>query len=89
LIDIGGMKQSGRCPKCGSADIVADAKAIYMKYAEADLSLATYRNPEAAIFRGKQTTTLSAWLCVGCGYVEIYADTPQKLRIAETGPPSL
>ena len=38
--------------------------------------------PEAILFKGKLSTTLSAWVCAGCGYVEFYADSPQSIKIA-------
>ena len=75
------MKRTNQCPKCGSSDIIADAKAIDRAHngAEAELSVATFRNPDAAIFTGQSRTTLSAWVCAGCGYVEFYADSPQSI----------
>ena len=71
------MKQSNQCPKCGSTDIVADAKALDRNEGLGrELTLMTYSNPDALIFKGYRSTTLSAWVCVDCGYVEYYADAP-------------
>ncbi len=80
------MKQTQKCPKCGSTDLIADAKAIDRAYAwmgssEEELAVATFRKPEAKLFKGKLSTTLSAWVCAGCGYVEFYADSPQSIKI--------
>ncbi len=50
----------------------------------ADLSetvVATFRKPEAALFKGRQSCRLSACVCAGCGFVEFYADDPEELRI--------
>ena len=47
--------------------------------------LITYRKLEAMIFRGWQHTTVSAWVCAACGYVELYADNP---ALIEQPPPS-
>ncbi len=79
------MKQSNQCPKCGSKDIIADAKAVDRGHAntERDLSVATFRNPEALMFKGKLSTALSAWVCGNCGYVEFYADSPQSIKTEE------
>ena len=77
------MKHTNKCPKCGSSDVIADAKAIDRSPAELELSLATYRKPEAVLFKGQMTTTLSAWVCADCGYVEFYADSPKSIK---TGP---
>ena len=75
------MKYTNKCPKCGSKSIVADAKALDRGHynSEGDLSIVTYRTPEALLFKGKQTTPLSAWVCADCGYVEFYADIVPKL----------
>jgi predicted nucleic-acid-binding Zn-ribbon protein len=77
------MKNTQKCPKCGSTDLIADAKAIDRAHTtEEELSVATFRKPEAILFKGKLSTTLSAWVCAGCGYVEFYADAPQSIKIA-------
>lgn len=80
------MKQTGKCPKCSSADVIADAKAIDRGEgnAESELSVATFRNPSAFIFKGKQRSTLSAWVCGSCGFVEFYADHPEALQLPTT-----
>ena len=77
------MKRSGKCPKCGSGDIIADAKAIDRGHGNAmrDLSVATFRNPEALIFKEKSETTVSAWVCAECGYIEFYADQPTDIKL--------
>lgn len=76
------MKQTSQCPKCGSRDIIADAKAVDRGHgnAESELSVVTFSHPEAFLFKGKQRTALSAWVCVGCGYVEFYAYEAARLR---------
>ena len=75
------MKRTHKCPKCGSSEIIEDAKAIDRSHygVEAELSLATFRKPDAIMFKGKSTTTVSAYVCGGCGYVEFYADSPQDV----------
>ena len=77
------MKKTGKCPKCDSTDIIADAKAIDRKERgeETELSIATYRNPDALIFKEKETSTLSAWVCAECGFVEFYADDTRTIRV--------
>lgn len=74
------MKRSNKCPKCGSGDIIRSARPMD----SADLSetvVATFRKPEAALFKGRQSCRLSACVCAGCGFVEFYADDPEELRI--------
>ena len=48
-----------------------------------ELTVATYRNPQALIFKGQMSSTVSAWVCAECGYLEFYADAPEKLRAAQ------
>jgi len=80
------MKRTNKCPKCDSNDLIVDAKAIDRGHGngEQELSVATFRKPEAFIFKGQQSSTLSAWVCADCGYVEFYADSPQTLKVATT-----
>ena len=62
---------------------VEDAKAIDRAdyNAETELSVATFRKPEALVFKGELTTSLSAWVCSDCGYVEFYADAPKRIKV--------
>ena len=75
------MKRTKKCPKCGSSDVIADAKAID-RADNGHLTVATFRKPEAVLFKGTVTTTLSAWVCAECGYLELYANDPKKLKVA-------
>ena len=77
------MKRPTQCAKCGSNDIIADAKVIDRAHysAQTDLSVGTFRKPEAFIFKGQVTTTVSAWVCGSCGFIELYADDPESLKV--------
>ena len=80
------MKRTNKCPKCGSSDVIADAKAIDRSYGsygstQTDLTVATFRKPDAVLFKGQQNTTVSAWVCAACGFVEFYADSPTTLKV--------
>ena len=76
------MKRSGKCPKCGSQDIAADAKAIdHSSPVELELSVATFKKPDALLFKEKAVSPMSAWVCLDCGCVELYADSPTHLRV--------
>ena len=76
------MKSTHKCPKCGTNNIIEDAMAIDRgdHHSEEELSVATFRTPEAFVFKGKLSTTVSAWVCAECGYVEFYADSPKALQ---------
>jgi predicted nucleic-acid-binding Zn-ribbon protein len=75
------MKQTGKCPKCGCTEIVADAKAVDFGHGNVqhDMSVATFRRPQALIFKDERMTTVSAWVCASCGYIEFYADSPRAI----------
>lgn len=77
------MKRANKCPKCGSKDVIAHAKAIDRgdRNIQKKFSVAVFRNPDALLFKGQMTTTVSAWVCAECGYVELYADSPERLRV--------
>jgi hypothetical protein len=49
--------------------------------AQHEMSVATFRRPQALIFKERQMTTLSAWVCAACGYVELYADDPAAIKL--------
>lgn len=76
------MKKTGKCPKCGRSDIIVDAKVVDRGDANVqhEMSIVTFRKPDALIFKEKQETNVSAWVCAGCGYVELYADTPDDIK---------
>jgi predicted nucleic-acid-binding Zn-ribbon protein len=80
------MKNTKKCPKCDSEEIIANATAIDRgeSFAQTELSVATFQNPEALIFKGQFTSPLSAYVCVGCGYVEFYADSTSQLKMGKT-----
>ena len=82
------MKQSGKCPKCASTRIIADAKVVDRGHGnvEGDMTLATFGKPEAILFKEKQKTTVSAWVCASCGYVEFYADQALGLEQMDSDP---
>jgi predicted nucleic-acid-binding Zn-ribbon protein len=74
------MKRTNKCPKCGSNDVIADAKAID-RVDNGPLSVATFRSPDAVVFKGQSTTTVSACVCADCGYLELYADDPKRIKV--------
>jgi len=77
------MKSTGKCPKCGSVEIIGDAKAMDRDargWHNERFTVPSFGNPSAFIFKDKRTTTISAWVCGQCGYVELYADSPSSLK---------
>ena len=80
------MNRPTQCVKCGSRDLIADAKVIDRGdyQSQNDLSVATQRHPTAFLFKGQVKTTVSAWVCSACGFIELYADDPASIRIQRT-----
>ena len=75
------MKQTNKCPKCSSSNVLADARVIDRTYMGTyEFTVSTFRNPEALVLKGETSSTVSAWVCAECGYLELYADRPDKLR---------
>jgi predicted nucleic-acid-binding Zn-ribbon protein len=77
------MKHHHICPKCRSNDIIGNVHPVDRGHANQQhtAQLATYRDPEAFLFKGRQSTTLSAYVCGECGYVEFYAEEPRALNV--------
>jgi predicted nucleic-acid-binding Zn-ribbon protein len=80
------MKQTGKCPKCESIEIITDAKVIDRgdNDLHREMSVATFQKSEALIFKGKEETTVSAWVCATCGYIDFYADHPTIIKLPKT-----
>ena len=70
------MKQTGRCPKCGSEDVLPDVAPLADP---ADPKGEPAPRPGAWLFRGKRATRLVACVCARCGYTELYAKEPRGL----------
>ena len=77
------MKRSNKCPKCGSADVISHATAVDSNQPMGQFTVATFRKPDAILFKGRQASTISAWICADCGFVELYADSPKDLKLAD------
>jgi predicted nucleic-acid-binding Zn-ribbon protein len=73
------MKKTNICPKCGSKDIVSGAKTS--PGYNGTTSVVVFNRPDALLFRGKQSSTVSNWVCTDCGYLESYADNPSDLKL--------
>ncbi len=72
------MKATSKCPKCGSADILANARVEATNRFE--VTITSFANPDAMVFRDATHTAVSAWVCRQCGYIEFYATHPLALR---------
>ena len=68
------MRRTGVCPKCGSSQILENARLLERgeNNWRRDLEVTVYEKPEALLFKGRHTGVLRAWICTGCGYTELY-----------------
>ncbi len=78
------MRQSGKCPKCGSDDIVPHVMVADRNHTngEQDLQLRVDARPDALFFTHAARSPLAAYVCAACGYTELYATRPLELREA-------
>ncbi|MBL8174921.1 MAG: hypothetical protein JNK48_09630 [Bryobacterales bacterium] len=44
-----------------------------------DLSVVTYQDPHALVFRGAQAMALFARVCGECGHTELFVENPREL----------
>ena len=78
------MKSEGSCPKCGSQRLVTDVKVLDRDYpVGGELTVQVSRRPSAWLFKGKQSTHLTACVCADCGLTEFYAHEPEVLLRAQ------
>jgi predicted nucleic-acid-binding Zn-ribbon protein len=82
---IGGrfMKQTGRCPKCGSENLFKDVRvfSLALNGAKDDCNVEVYEDPEAFVFKKSHRGFLKGYVCGGCGFTEFYVSNPADLQI--------
>ena len=78
------MKQSGTCPKCASKQIIERAIVQDRSHLPVDqrLRVITFRDPQAAFDTEPVFSSVSAWICGDCGFMELYANKPEVLKDA-------
>ena len=68
-----------RCSKCQSNKMIPDVRIIDQIGHNIRLGINVYEHPEALVFKGAHSSTLSSQVCGECGYVETYVENPQEL----------
>ena len=76
------MKRSGRCPKCGSSELIPDAMIVEQAHVTRPIPVLIYRNPDALVFKGAHREPLAGVACGECGFVEFYVSDPASLLAA-------
>ncbi len=72
------------CPKCNSTVLIDGVRILDRreKFAQDDLTVAVYKDPDAFLFKGEVKSELTARVCGNCGYVEFFATNPAELLAA-------
>jgi|GEM_PF-2492888 len=73
------MKNGKKCPKCQSDQILEAEARDEGRGSWGLMTLKTYDNPDALVFRGSREAVVHAFVCVDCGYIEYYAQNPKNL----------
>lgn len=76
--------KNGICPKCESTDIIPDVTIVdYSRNQFAgNLQLTFERNPNAIVFKDRIHASVTAWVCGGCGYMELFTSNHHELLYA-------
>ena len=78
------IMKNGTCPKCGETAILSGLRVADQGDYEMvrDLQFQVHTKPRALIFKKTHVAKLAAWVCMKCGYTELYVDNPQELWAA-------
>ncbi len=76
--------RDGRCPKCGSRDVLADIEVRDDGRSSNHPLRVVVEEPEPARhgaiwIQDQSTGEVHAWICAGCGYTELYTDNLAQL----------
>jgi len=72
------------CPKCGSDVLIEGVRMIDMAdyNIPLDLTVRVETNPGAMLFKNAVSDKVEVKVCGGCGFMEMYAQSPQRLLAA-------
>ena len=62
------------CPNCQSEHIIPNADAVETN----NLAIRIYERPDVTL-RQERLYPLKAWVCMDCGYTQLYVNQPQEL----------
>jgi hypothetical protein len=71
----------GRCPKCESAEVVADVQIC--PPAEGELRAVIDTKTIALVIQGQEAQPVRAWICGSYGFTESYAKHPERILAAD------
>jgi predicted nucleic-acid-binding Zn-ribbon protein len=71
---------TGSCPKCGSPNIIPNARLYPDKKHIGELQVVQYERPDLLWEYGDHAIgALRAWICADCGYTELYTNNAGRL----------
>jgi predicted nucleic-acid-binding Zn-ribbon protein len=75
------MSEQGKCPKCGSAELIPGVRIVERGEGGTKWSLhvEVYEKPDAILFKGPHAGTLTATICGQCGFAELFVSNPHEL----------
>ncbi|MBS1830171.1 MAG: hypothetical protein JST93_33025 [Acidobacteria bacterium] len=71
-----------QCFKCKSEKIIPQVRVMdrgHYSGDAGDLSVVSYEDPDALVFKGAKRSSLYARICGECGYAELYVENPREL----------
>lgn len=78
--------KNGICPKCQESRILENLRlceqmplGIANATVGGDTHLTVETNPDSPFFSSSVAVRIRAWVCEACGFVEFYAEHPEKL----------
>jgi hypothetical protein len=66
---------SAKCANCGSEHVVPNVTI----HGEHTLKLVVMADPQALLFKGWESTELTARVCGDCGYTQLFAKNPKLI----------
>jgi predicted nucleic-acid-binding Zn-ribbon protein len=76
------MKKDKKCPNCGCAEILMDARILDRgdnNRQDRELCVIVDGSPNAFIFKDRSYGVMTACICSGCGFTEIYTANAREL----------
>ncbi len=69
-----------QCPKCGSDLVIPDARLVEQDYGAAHtVQVGEYASPGDSFFKWESRVDVRVQVCGACGFIELYAVTPDEL----------
>jgi hypothetical protein len=71
-----GVPTAGKCPQCGSDKVIPNA---LVSAADDNTKAMVMADPQAILFKGWESSDITARICGNCGFVQLFAKNPALL----------